>query len=163
MSYLRSSLAIFCLAAIVLASGPGTASATTGPTRLLSKPKFFVNLKLAALYRGQYVLKSIGQAARIRDAAMGIEINEYNWMYGVAQFYGYDNQGFQSSWVSTLYNFHSLPSNRMNIDLLGPTGRPFLGELYLTRQKNGDLVGRILLGHLGGRTYKVSFRKVNSR
>lgn len=163
MPYSRSILTAISLACVLVVGGLAPVSATTGPTRLLQKPKFFVDVKLARTYRGQYVLKMVAPAARIHDAAMGIEINEYNWMYGVAQFYGYDNQGFQTSWVATLYNFHAMPHNRMNVDILGSTGQPFLGRFFLTRQKNGDLMGRILLGHIGGRTYAVSFHKLNSR
>lgn len=149
-----------CLIAVLLAGSAATVSATTGPTRLLQKPKYSVSSQVALLYRGQYVLRSVAKAARIHDAAMGVEINEFHWMYGVAQFYGYDQQGFQSSWVSTLYNFHALPHNRMTVDLLGPTGTPFLGRLYVTRMKNGDLVGQI---QLGKHKYAVSFHKINNR
>jgi hypothetical protein len=53
-------------------------------------------------------------------------------LYGVVQFSGYE-QGFQSIWIATLYNFHQTKAKVMSIDVLAQTGSLLLGHLFLTR------------------------------
>jgi hypothetical protein len=101
-------------------------------------------MKLAELFTGRYQLRSVARAALIRTAAMGIEINSRHQLYGVAQFSGYE-QGFQSIWIATLYNFHQTKHGVMTIDILAQTGSPLLGHLFLTRSRAGDLTGQIEL------------------
>jgi hypothetical protein len=89
---------------------------------------------------------------------MGIEVN-HGFLFGFAQFYGYDLEGNQTLWVNSLYNFHLTQRGVMVIDLLGPGGRPILGRLFVTRTRQGDLHGQIELS-LG--TYAISWHKVST-
>ena len=152
-------LALLGLAGCLLAPGPGQAVATTGPTYFLPPARYHVG-KLARLYRGQYILQSVARGARLSGAAIGIEVNERGDLYGLAQFYGYDAQGYQTSWVATLYNFHPVAHGLMIIDVLGQTGWPLLGHLVVSRTKQGDLVGQI---DLGGRRYAIRWHKFSTQ
>jgi hypothetical protein len=112
------------------------------------------------LYRGQYILAGAASSARLRGGALAIEINPYGYLYGIGQFYGYDTHGHQSTWTALLYNFHLSSHNAMIIDLLGQTGRPLLGRLFVSRGPQGNLVGQI---ELGSRRYAISWRKFSDR
>ncbi|MGH2387196.1 MAG: hypothetical protein ACRDIE_03255 [Chloroflexota bacterium] len=165
MFFARRSL---CVALAVLglsgATGiavPGRVSATTGPTQFLPAPKYKVNNKTELLYKGQYVLKSVAKGARLNGGAMGIEINDDDGaLYGIAQFYGYDRAGEQSTWVGSLYNFQLLKTKVMNIEVLAPSGRPVLAKLALSRTAKGDLTGKI---HLSNGTFAITWQKLTSR
>jgi hypothetical protein len=148
------------LCSVLIASAPNIASATTGPTKFLPSSKFKINNKIELLYKGQYVLRSVASAARLSGGAMGIEINDSGFLYGVAQFYGYDQQGHQSTWVGTLYNFHQTAKQVMIVDVLGPTGKPLLARLFLSRAKSGDMTGQIELPY--GR-FAISWHKLSTR
>jgi hypothetical protein len=98
----------------------------------------------------------------LNGGAFGIEIDaDSGYLVGIAQFFGYDPNGDQSVWVADLYNFHPTKSGKMIIDLVGPTGVPLFGRLYLTRSKDGNLVGQITLGKSPTR-YAISIEKLNS-
>src|SRR5262249_24875451 len=96
----RSLLSTFCillLVGYVSAIWPDNALAATGPSDFLPPSRFDVPRQVAQLYVGRYQLQSVPRAAQIRTAAMGIEINDRQQLYGVAQFSGYE-QSFQSIW-----------------------------------------------------------------
>jgi hypothetical protein len=139
---------------------PQAGSATTGPTNFLPLSRYHVPEKLMPLYRGQYILAGAAGGARLSGGELAIEINPYGYLYGIGQFYGYDAQGYQSSWTAVLYNFHLASHNVMIIDLLGQTGKPLLGRLFVGRTRSGDLVGQI---KLGSRRYAIRWRKFSAR
>jgi hypothetical protein len=157
---LSTLLVLLGLAGCLLVPGPRQASATTGATYFLPPARYHVASRLARLYRGQYVLKTVARSTHLSGGALGIEINDRGDLYGVGQFYGYDARGEQTSWVATLYNFHPGRHAIMTIDLVGPAGRPLLGRLFVSRNKHGDLVGQI---ELGQKRYSLSWRKISTR
>jgi hypothetical protein len=141
---------------------PGRVSATTGPTDFLPPTPYHVPFSTEQLYIGQYVLQSVDPHSRLNGGAFGIEIDaDKGVLVGIAQFFGYDPRGDQSVWVADLYNFHTTKAGHMTIDLVGPTGVPLFGRLYLTRTAKGDLVGQITLGKSPTR-YAISIQKLNS-
>lgn len=148
--------------ATVVFGNTRSVEATTGPTYLLPPSHFYVPKKLERLYTGQYLVKHVVQGSRLSGGALGIELTAYHSLYGLAQFYGYDSRGYQTSWVSTLYYFHRMAHGLMVVDLLGPAGRPFLGRLYVHRMKNGDLRGQIQLGK-HGKKYAILWHKISNR
>jgi hypothetical protein len=121
---------------------------------------YHVPEKVMPLYRGQYILAKAARGARLSGGALAIEINPYGYLYGIGQFYGYDVRGYQTSWTALLYNFHLTSHGIMIIDLLGQTGRPLLGRLFVDRTKRGDLVGQI---KLASRRYSISWHKFSAR
>ncbi len=126
--------------------GAGTASATTGNTSTTPVPALYrVPRQVAVLYPGQYSLQSAAPAARLRQLQLLIELNPIGYLQGVATIYGYDANGFPTSSVVTVYNFHLTALNRMTIEVLGPLGTPLLGYLYVRRTTRGDLVGQIAM------------------
>jgi len=149
------AMSLFLLLGSVGFMSPAKSLATTGPSDFLPISPYQVPMKLAKSYVGRYELRSVARAAQIRTAAMGIEINSRHQLYGVAQFSGYE-QGFQSIWIATLYNFHQTKHGVMTIDILAQTGSPLLGHLYLTRSKTGDLVGQI---ELANRRFAITWHK----
>jgi hypothetical protein len=66
--------------------------------------------------------------------------------YGVGEFYGYDAQGYQSSLVAALWNFHLTAPGVMSIDLLSLRTWIPQGRLVMHRSNRGDLSGRLALG-----------------
>ena len=92
---------------------------------------------------------------------MGIEINNEGFLYGVAQFYGYDAQGYKDTWTATLYNFRQT-KQLMTYDLLGPSAKVLLGRLTVTRSTAGDLAGQIQLTGNSGH-YTISWHKISQR
>ena len=134
--------------------------ATTGPTNYLPLSPYHVPEKLMPLYRGQYILAKAARGARLSGGALAIEINPYGYLYGIGQYYGYDAQGYQTAWTALLYNFHLASHGIMIIDLLGQTGRPLLGRLFVSRTKRGDLVGQI---KLASRRYSISWHKFSAQ
>lgn len=138
--------------------GQPSVSATTGPSITLPASKYKIANQVEKLYTGVYELSSVANAARIGTSALGIEVNR-GFLFGFAQFYGYNPQGNQTLWVNTLYNFHLTARDVMIIDLLGPGGSPIMGRLLVTRSKQGDLHGQIKL-QFG--TYPISWRKVSN-
>jgi hypothetical protein len=148
----RASLRRVALAFIITAVtawlttlAPSPASATTGPTQFLPDSRYKVASKVAQQYTGEYVFKSAAPAARLKGGALAIEVDNKVQLVGVAQFYGYDNNGQQTAWVGTLYNFHLTGKHVMIADIVGPTGQPLLARLFLTRSSKGDLIGQIEL------------------
>ena len=141
------------------ACGPGgVARATTGPSANLPAT-YKVSSKFGQQFVGQYILKSVPAAAHLQSAAMGVEVGDNGFLYGVGQFYGYDTSGAQSSWVATLYHFHQTGKAQMTIDLLAPaTVSSVLGRLFVAPPKNSILSGKI---QIGTRTYPVSFRQIS--
>jgi hypothetical protein len=140
---------------------PGHVSATTGPTQFLPAPKFKIAGNLEAAYIGQYILKSVAPGSRLSGGALGVEIDDNSGaLVGVAQFYGYDAQGQQTVWVATMYNFHLV---KLTIDLVGPSGKPLLGRLYVARNTStGDLTGSISLGN-STQKYSIVWHKISSK
>jgi hypothetical protein len=115
-----------------------------------------VPLPIANHFAGIYAMKSVAPASRLFGVNMGIEVDLKGYLYGYAQFNGYDLEGYRSIWINVLYNFHQLPKGVMSVDLLGQGGSPQFGRLLLTQAKNGDLSGQILL-QMG--TWPISFKK----
>lgn len=149
-----------CLLAGGMFAGASVARATTGPSANLP-PTFKVGSKFAGQFVGQYTLKSVPFASHIKSAALGIEVNDSGFLYGIGQFYGYDTAGSQSSWVATLYHFHQTSKSRMTIDLLAPaTASNLLGRLVVAPPQHNILAGTIALE---GHTYPVSFRRISTR
>src|SRR5579862_824302 len=141
---------------------PGQVSATTGPTDFLPPARYHVPFSIQKQNIGQYIVQSVDPHSRLGGGAFGIEIDaDSGALVGLAQFFGYDPNGDQSTWVADLYNFHATAPGHMTIDLLGPTGVPLFGRLYLTRTAKGDLVGKITLGKSPIR-YAISIQKLNS-
>jgi hypothetical protein len=142
----------------MLAGMPPSASATTGPTLALPPSRYKVASQVAQRYVGAYELSSAASAAQIRTSALGIEVRS-GYLFGLAQFYGYNLEGNQTLWVNILYNFHLTAKGVMIIDLLAPGGSPIMGRLSVTRSKQGDLRGQIELP-LG--RYAISWHKVSN-
>ncbi|MDB5060046.1 MAG: hypothetical protein JWO59_3518 [Chloroflexi bacterium] len=153
-----SKVAIFGVLAFSALGHVGSAGATTGPTKFLADSHYKVPSGLAGRFIGQYTLKSAATGARLSGGAMGIEVNEHGFLYGVGQFYGYDAQGHQSTWTATLYNFRQSKSQVMTYDLLGPGGSALLGRIAVTRAKSGDLAGQVTFpnGHFAIQWHKIS-------
>ena len=148
------------LIGVALATGPSAALATTGPSYYLPPSPYKVNSKVELLYIGQYIFARADRGARLHGGALGIEVNSRGQLHGIGQFYGYDDQGNQTTWVATLYNFHLEGKSAMVVDVLGATGKPLLARLYVTRSKKGDLNGQI--EYASGR-YGISWRKISGR
>jgi hypothetical protein len=165
---LSRKLATVAAGAVLLFGGfaaavPGHVSATTGPTQFLPAPKFKIANNLETPFIGQYILKSVAPESRLTGGALGVEIDDDNGqLVGVAQFYGYDESGQKTVWVATMYNFHLLKPGQVTIDLVGPSGKPLLGRLYVTHAKTGDLVGSISLGS-SSQKYAITWHKISSK
>jgi hypothetical protein len=153
------------LAAIGLLSGSTfgaieAAHATTGPSANLPKT-FKVKSAFAAKFVGEYTLKSVPSAAHIKSAALGIEVNDNGFLYGIGQFYGYDASGNQDSWVATLYHFKQVgTSNQMKFDLLSSSLTIVLGHMSAGAPNHGTLTGTIILN---GRSYPIVFNQISKR
>ena len=149
-----------CLLAGSMFGGARVAHATTGPSANLP-PTFKVGSKFAAQFVGQYTLKSVPFASHIKSAALGVEVNDSGFLYGIGQFYGYDTAGSQSSWVATLYHFHQTGKAQMTIDLLAPaTASNLLGRLIVAPPSHNVLAGKLTLE---GRSYPIVFRRISTR
>jgi hypothetical protein len=136
----------------------GHAHATTGPYNNLPNSKYKIPAAVQTLYRGQYVLRSSAQGARLSSGAMGIETSAAGFLYGVVQFYGYTKAGSRITWVATLYNFRQL-HKQMVFDLLASGTTTVLGNSSVTRSKTGDFTGLI---RLGTGTYSISWTKISA-
>ncbi len=151
---------VACLLAAGALGPGGVARATTGPSSNLPAT-YKVSSKFGQQFIGQYILTSAPAAAHLRSAALGIEVKDTGFLYGVGQFYGYDASGSQSSWVATLYHFHQTGKAQMTIDLLVPsTVSGVLGRLFVAPPKHSILSGNI---QIGAHTYPVSFRRISTR
>ena len=145
---------------MLIGSASGVARATTGPSNNLP-PTYKVSSKFGQRFVGQYILKSVPPAAHIRSAALGIEVGDKGFLYGIGQFYGYDAAGSQSSWVATLYHFHQTGKAQMTIDLLAPsTVSTLLGRLFVAPPTRNNMVGKIAIE---GHTYPITFRRISTR
>ena len=138
---------------------PRQVSATTGPSNYLPPSKYTVATKVQALYVGQYLFASAAPASHLTGGAMGIEVSDAKFLYGVAQFYGYNQAGSKSVWIVTLYNFRQ-SRGQMALDLLASGTTSVVGHLTVARAKNGDLHGQI---QMGSGSYTISWHKVSSR
>ena len=116
-----------------------------------------VNSKLLRLYCGQYVLKTAARSARLSGGTLQIAVNAAGYLYGVGEFYGYDAQGYQSSLVAALWNFHLTAPGVMTMDLLSLMTWVPLGRLVVHRSNGGDLSGQLTLGTHG---YAISWHKL---
>jgi hypothetical protein len=154
----RQALMAVGVVGAVLVGMPPSVRATTGPSIALPPSRYTVASQVAKLYIGAYELSSVARAARISACALGIEVNR-GFLFGLAQFYGYDLEGNQTLWVNELYNFHQAAKGVMVIDLLAPGGQPIMGRLFVTRSRQGDLSGQIELP-LG--TYAIRWHKVSN-
>ena len=114
--------------------------------RPLPAAHYRVDRALMQLYCGQYVLKTAARSARLSGGTLQIAVNAAGYLYGVGEFYGYDAQGYQSSLVAALWNFHLTAPGVMSIDLLSLMTWVPLGRLVVHRATNGDLSGHIILG-----------------
>lgn len=136
------------------------AQATTGPSANMPKT-FKVKSQFAGQFVGQYILKSVPAASRIKSAALGIEVNNRGFLYGIGQFYGYDESGNQISWIATLYHFRQVgKTNEMKFDLLSSSLTIVLGRMSATPPKKSTLKGSIVLN---GHTYPIAFHQVSTR
>jgi hypothetical protein len=136
------------------------AQATTGPSANFPKT-YKVKSAFAAKFIGEYTLKSIPAAAHIKSAALGIEVNDTGFLYGIGQFYGYDASGSQDSWVATLYHFKQVGnSNQMKFDLLSSSLTIVLGHMSASAPNHGTLTGAIILD---GHSYPIVFKQISKR
>lgn len=136
---------------------PGRASATTGNTAAAVVPAHYkVPRKVAVLYPGQYVLQSAAGGSRLIHGQLEFEINSLGYLQGIGSFMSYDNQGYQTSWVATFYNFHLTAPGTMTIEIFDVTGTHVFGHLYLQRTKQGDLRGQIALPKT---RYAIAFQR----
>jgi hypothetical protein len=151
---------LICLLAGVLGAGfvgARTVSATTGNTTTTPVPALYkVPRAVATLYPGQYQLKASASGARLSRGQMVIDLNPIGYLQGVASFFGYDAQGYQTSWVATLYNFRVIGPNKMSVQILDPLGTTVLGKMFWQRTAQGDLVGRIMLSKTA---YSIRFHR----
>lgn len=163
MGNLRSvagTVGLACLLAAGALGPTGVARATTGPSSNLPAT-YKVSSKFGQQFVGQYILKSVPAAAHLQSAALGVEVGNNGFLYGIGQFYAYDASGSQSSWVATLYHFHQTGKAQMTIDLLAPaTVSNVLGRLFVAPPKHSILSGKI---QIGTHTYPVSFRQISTR
>jgi hypothetical protein len=116
-----------------------------------------VDSKFLRLYCGQYVLQTAAQGARLSGGTLQIAANAAGYLYGVGEFYGYDAQGYQSSLVDALWNFHLTAPGVMSIDLLSLMTWVPLGRLVVHRSNRGDLGGQLTLGT---HSYAISWHKL---
>jgi hypothetical protein len=114
---------------------------------------------VAQQFVGVYRMTSVAPAAKIASVALGIEVDTAGYLFGYAQFYGYDIEGYQTLWLNVLYNFHQIPKSTMSIDLLGQGGSPLFGKILVTRSKKGDLTGKI---ELTFGTWPIRFHKIKN-
>jgi hypothetical protein len=119
-----------------------------------------VDSKLLRLYCGQYVLKTAARSARLSGGTLQIAVDAAGYLYGVGEFYGYDAQGYQSSLVAALWNFHLTAPGAMSIDLLSLMTWAPLGALVVHRSNGGDLSGRLALGR---HSDAISWHKLANR
>src|SRR5690242_16541146 len=103
--FLGSTFLLAGLVSVLVLCVPSRVSATTGVTKFLADSKYKVKNKVELLYTGTYTMGTVSSAARLRGGALAIEISNRGFLVGLGQFYGYDDQGFQSTWTGTLYNF----------------------------------------------------------
>jgi hypothetical protein len=116
-----------------------------------------VDSKLLPLYCGQYVLKTAARSARLSGGTLQIAVNAAGYLYGVGEFYGYDAQGYQSSQVAALWNFHLTAPGVMSIDLLSLMTWVPQGRLVVHRSNGADLSGWLALGT---HSYAISWHKL---
>jgi hypothetical protein len=109
-----------------------------------------------AQYRGQYDLRSIDQRTRLTSGTIYITTEPDRSLLGLVQFYGYDGQGFQTSWLAVLYNFQPLAHNRMSIQLFTTAGQDLQDRLIVSRDAHGNLVGQLTMD---GQRYTISWHK----
>ena len=153
---LRSTAAVLALASLFLINGVPRVSATTGDTYVLPPAKHKVPSQLFPLYHGRYSTTMIAKESRIVYGECFISVNNWHDLYGAATFYGYDSQGYKTTWVNILYEFQLQPHGLMALTLYG-WGTPPLGRMFLTRTNSGDLIGQIQL--LDGKRYAISWHK----
>ncbi|HKO23519.1 MAG TPA: hypothetical protein VJY65_02135, partial [Chloroflexota bacterium] len=104
--------------------------------------------------------KSAAWSARLSGGTLHIAINAAGYLNGVGEFYGYDGQGYQSSLVAALWNFHLTAPGVMTMDLLSLMTWVPLGRLIVHQAANGDLSGHIILGP---HSDAISWHKLSSR
>jgi hypothetical protein len=134
---------------------PPTIHSSYGPP--MPPADYRVDSKLMRLYCGQYVLKTAARGARLSGGTLRIAVNAAGYLYGVGELYGYDAQGYQSSLVAALWNFHLTAPGVMSIDLLSLMTRVPLGRLVVHRSNGDDLSGRLALGT---HSYAISWHKL---
>jgi hypothetical protein len=156
---LRGVCGLSLLIGTVLIVAPAHVSATTGPTIELPASRYKVAMAIANRIAGTYTLKSVARSSRLYGVNLGIEVDLKGYLYGYAQFDGYDLEGYRSLWINVLYNFHQLPKGVMSIDVLDQGGSPQVGRMLLTQAKNGDLTGQLLL-QMG--SWSISFKKTGT-
>lgn len=160
-----------CLA---VAAAPGAAPATTGPGAIEARPpQFRIPQTTTDLYLGGYQMQRVDPSSHILMSNMTIEEPTGSWGLftgGIIQFYGYDTNGHEESWVATLYDFRQLGNPTKIFFNILDTDSTRLGSLTLQRLPNGSLAGVLDLprqinaynqnGYPG--TYAILYRKVSS-
>lgn len=134
----------------------GQVSATTGATSP-TPARYKVALNKAQLFRGQYDL--MAPAAKLISGGMAIDLNEIDYLFGIMQLRSYDAKGHQTTIVGGLYNFHLVSPGHMQATLYNSSDTISLGNMAVTQQANGDLVGQLTLGH---QIYTVHWLKKHS-
>jgi hypothetical protein len=147
--------ALLLLVGLLAIGGQERVWATTGPSTP-TPARYKVSLKLAQPFRGQYSLVSASQGARLGSGAMAIDLNSLGYLFGIAQFHGYDAQGHQTTWLAGLYNFHTVDHGQMLIMMYDTSDTVVLGRMSVTRRADGGLTGRIVLGR---QSYAIRWRK----
>ena len=144
----RSQQTWVALAVVGAAAGVAAASAgaTTGPGVIEGRPPLFKIPQYATdLYLGGYEMKHVAHDSRIVSSSMTIQEAAGTWGLftgGVIQFYGYQTDGQEQSWVATLYDARTVDHNpnRIAMNILD-TDDEKLGSLTLQRLHDGSLAG----------------------
>jgi hypothetical protein len=144
------------ISALVVAVGavPGVAAApapaTTGPGVIEARPPLFKIPQYATdLYLGGYEMKHVAHDSHIVSSSMTIQEAAGTWGLftgGVIQFYGYQTDGQEQSWVATLYDARIVKHNPNKISMnILDTDDDKLGSLTLQRLHDGSLAGVLVL------------------
>jgi hypothetical protein len=148
----------FLVAVLLVFSGPGPVSATTGATTP-TPARYKVALNLAQPFRGQYSLQHPASSRRLISGSLAIDLNQIDYLFGITELYSYDSKGSRTTILVGLYNFHLAAHNRMLATVYNSTDTVTLGSMSVTQNANGDLVGQIRLGR---QIYAVHWHKNHS-
>ena len=113
--------------------------------------------RVAALYRGRYILTASAPSARLTDGTLHIQVDAAGDLIGVLALYGYDAQGFQSSEVFRLWNFGLTGPATLRGEVLTLNAPIVVGQVVVRRGTRGDLWGQI---RLDTQTYAFRWHKV---
>lgn len=136
---------------------PAIAAATTGPGLVLRYPRYGVARHLWPRYLGKFALTHTSDPRHVHTSTVLVyAASGGRYLVGLLHVYGEDEKGRNSSWIGTLYDFHALAPNRMQMNVLDDDGSKF-GRLTVRHGPGGTLSGRLQVDGEG--TYRVAYRK----